>query len=379
MTKRIMIVGPYGGMNMGDDLILHQILTALAPFDLQLTVSCSDPVHIARLFGVKTCSLLEYRRWNTESLRMMDQLDGVIIGGGEQLSEPRVINPLWGHLARTAHLCRVARGRGVPVMLWAVGLDQLRSRLSQALLRQWVFREGVTSCLRDPASVERARAIMRGSYDGLHLVADPAYDLPRYSRGSLDPERARHLGLRPGDGARLLIVPAYDKFVDLGYLEAIAAFARAEAARGTQIYGWTTDLQKGYDDILLDHPLWKDIPGFTWLKRDYVRPEEMAPLIAEFDSVVSARMHPVIIAHTQNVPTYMLARSAKMVSMMDSLNILGAKLSEVSASDIERNLAKQREARVGTCDERSLSEARSRAQRCVDHFRAFMFDEREAD
>ena len=59
MMKRIMIVGPYGGMNMGDDLILHQILTALAPFDLQVTVSCSDPVHIARLFGVKPCSLLE--------------------------------------------------------------------------------------------------------------------------------------------------------------------------------------------------------------------------------------------------------------------------------------------------------------------------------
>ena len=374
MTKRVMVVGPYGGMNLGDDLILHQILRALADFDLQVTVSCSDPGHIRRLFGVETCPLLEYRSWSTESLRLLDQLDGVIIGGGEQLSEPRVINPLWGHLARTAHLCRAARRRGVPVMLWAVGLDRLRSRLSQALLRQWVFREGVTSCLRDPASVQRARAIMHESYDALHLVADPAYDLPRYSRGALDPERARYLGLRPGDRARLLIVPAYDKFVELGYLEAVAAFARAAAARGTQIYGWTTDLQKGYDDQLLDHPVWKDIPGFTWLKREYVRPEEMAPLIAEFDSVVSARMHPIIIAHTQNVPTYMLARSAKMVSMMDSLGILGAKLSEVSASHIQRSLDEQREACVGACDAKSLSEARSRAQCSVDHFRAAMID-----
>ncbi|MDP3802986.1 hypothetical protein [Brevundimonas sp.] len=105
----------------------------------------------------------------------------------------------------------------------------------------------------------------------------------------------------------------------------------------------------------------------------------MAPLIAEFGSVISARMHPIIIAHTQNVPTCMLARNAEMVSMMDSLGLLGARLSEVSAPHIERSLEEQREARISACDERSLSEARSRAQRCADHFRAVMIDEREAD
>lgn len=344
MTKKIMIVGPYGGKNLGDDLILQKILESLKPYDVSILVSCSDPVAIKDLFSVETCPLLEYRHYEIESLRRIAEMDIVIIGGGEQLSEPRVINPFWGHLARTAHICRVARKRRVKVILWAVGLDRLRSKLSQFLLRRWLFREGVISCLRDEASIERARSIMLPDYSDLFLVADPAYALQKVPLRNLPDAEREALSIQESDKKRVLIVPAYDKVVDFNYLEILASFGRAAHKRGYQIYGWTTDLQKGYDDVLLDLPIWESIPSFSWVSRRYIAPDCFAAFISEFDLIVSARMHPIIVAQTQGVHAYVLARSAKMEALMTRFTIEGSSLKNLTLPPLLKWLDSQRSA-----------------------------------
>lgn len=329
MIRRVLLVGPYGGKNLGDDLILHQVLVELRRLELEVVVSCSNPDFVAMQFGVETCPLLEYRSWTISSLEVMRTVDAVIIGGGEQLSEPRVINPVWGHLARTAHLCRVARKYGKPVMLWAVGLDKLRSRLSKWLLRQFVFRPGVVACLRDLDSIDRAKSIATETYDGLHIVADPAYALPALVGRQLAPEARLRLGVNDAE-KRLLLVPAYDKFVSLHYLDILTRFGKAAQALGYKIYGWTTDLQPGYDDVLIEHPAFSSIPGFSWISREYLPPDDFAAFIGEFDLLVSARMHPIIVAQTQSVPSFVLARSAKMTAMLKRFGLAGSDLEHLS-------------------------------------------------
>lgn len=366
MKKRIMIVGPYGGINLGDDLILYQILEEISEYDVEITVSCSSPEVVAEVFGVKTCSLLEYRRRETESLRRVREMDLVIIGGGEQLSEPRVITPIWGHLARTAHICRVARKHGVPVMLWAVGLDALRSRLSKTMVRHWVLRSGVTACLRDQDSFQRASDIMKRDYSALKLVADPAYSLRKVPPRSLPEETRNALGLAPGNEKRLLVVPAFDKHVSLDYVDELVKFCRVAESAGFRVYGWTTDLQRGYDDVLLDMPAWTSLSNFSWIERLYISPDKFASFISEFDLVVSARMHPIIVAQTQEILSFVLARSAKMKALMDRFTIAGQSIEKLEFETITEFLLDDSKARFPVSDE--LLRARQDASRCKDIF-----------
>lgn len=366
MKKKVMIVGPYGGKNLGDDLILHQILEEISEYDVEITVSCSSPEVVSEVFDVNTCSLLEYRRRKTESLHRIPEMDLVVIGGGEQLSEPRVINPIWGHLARSAHICRVASKYGVPVLLWAVGLDALRSSLSKTMLRHWVFRPGVTACLRDHDSYWRASEIMKSDYTALSLVSDPAYSLKKLPPRSLPDETRIELGLEPENEKRLLVVPAFDKFVSLDYVDEIVKFCSVAESSGFRVYGWTTDLQPGYDDVIIDLPAWKLLSNFSWTKRLYIRPENFSAFISEFDLVVSARMHPIIVAQTQEIPTFVVSRSAKMQALRDRFTIAGENIDKLTCQSMTKALLEVHKSQFLVSDE--LLRARQDTSKCKEIF-----------
>ena len=52
--------------------------------------------------------------------------------------------------------------------------------------------------------------------------------------------------------------------------------------------------------------------------------------MSEFNLVVSARMHPIIAAQTQDVVSFVVARSAKMKALMGRFKIAGENIDELT-------------------------------------------------
>ncbi len=318
---KIMLVGPYGGCNIGDNLILEMILGELSRFDIEVLVSCSDPHIVSELYGVATTSLLEYRSLSTESLKLLQHVDGVIIGGGEQLSEPRIANPIWGHLARTAHIARIARINRLPFMLWSVGLDAIRSPISRWLIKKWICIPEHIITLRDEASVKRMQAIVPSQKVDIFQTTDPAFCLPLQNKSISKIWLYNEIGLPCDDKRVLLLVPANDKLTNLNYIKEMICFGQMMSTRGYRVFGWITDLQESYDVVLADSELWQKIPGFNWLPRMLYKKEAFSMVARAADIVVSARMHPLIAAYTQKTPSISLSRSAKMEAYAAAYNI----------------------------------------------------------
>lgn len=328
---RVMLVGPYGGRNIGDNLILEMILGELKKFDIDVLVSCSDPHIVRELYSVDTTSLLEYRSLTTESLKLLKHVDGVIIGGGEQLSEPRIANPIWGHLARTAHIARVAKKNALPFMLWAVGLDVIRSPISCWLIRKWICAPGHIITLRDTASVMRMQKIAPVADIDFIETADPAFDLPRQDKITSRQWLYSELDIPLDEKKLLLLVPANDKRTSLSYIDELIDFGCRMALNGYRVIGWVTDLQAAYDIVLADQADWQRIACFHWLPRVLYKKEAFSMIVNAMDIVVSARMHPLIGAYTQLTPSISLSRSAKMDAFAATYNVRQLNINNITA------------------------------------------------
>lgn len=123
--KRVLLVGPYGGANLGDELILHQIASAVRAGGHEVVVTSIDPEWTRDWQGLKAFARFDARRLRLHPLRHVRDVDAVVIGGGEQLQESASRSPFWGLLAAVAAWTAAARVARKPVLLWGVGAEPL--------------------------------------------------------------------------------------------------------------------------------------------------------------------------------------------------------------------------------------------------------------
>lgn len=256
-------------------------------------------------------------------------------------------------------------------MLWSVGLDQLRAPVSRWLLRSWVCNPDVLICLRDGPSVERMQCYCGSAREGLQIFrsADPAFGLASQSRASARNWLYREAETEDRGKQTLLLVPANDKLADTSYVQALAEYGARQARAGWQVFGLVTDLQATYDGVVKRWDVWKGINGFAWLPATLYSADELARIAAGCDLMVSARMHPLIIALTQSTPSVVLARSAKMRAFAQMCGLHSMPTAAVTLDGLAQLCTRAIEEGYGAQHEQALDLRRAEAAVAAEVFR----------
>jgi len=311
----VLLDGPYGEANLGDNAIAYCMSRFLQMHGVDVTISCLDPAYIEASFGLKAVPMLDFRRFETSVLKEIREFDAVIIGGGQQLKEYRIPNPLVGMFARVCHMARAAEMQGIPFVAWSVGLDWPISAIAKVMARRYLGGRNATLILRDRVSFERVARLFYDKPCQVLQNKDAAFMLPALL------QEAELGGNRHGDSVspekRLLICPSVIE--NDGALARLIDLCVVAAQEGYEVRGWHSEIRANYDPRVREIAAWDSIPGFRWLPPDPIDTPSVAELIRSASIVVTTRMHPAIIAVSQCVPAYGIATNGKMRSVFEEL------------------------------------------------------------
>jgi polysaccharide pyruvyl transferase CsaB len=319
---RIGITGSYGGLNLGDEAILHSIIAQLRrDLPVEITVFSRDPEDTKRRHGVERAVPVR-KMSRAEALPEVERLDVLIVGGGGILfdAEARIY-------LREA---QIAKEKGVPVMLYAIGAGPLKHAGAQAVVREVLEQVDVVTVRERSAQHVLEEA---GVHREIIVTADPALllkpePLPRgVLRGEGLEGRRRLIGMsvrEPGVAApdidpkdyHALLANAADFMVDR--YDADIVFVPMERS--------VLDSQHSHAVIAL----MLRAQRATVLKSVYTS-GQLLSLMSRFHFVVGMRLHFLIFAAMRGVPFVALPYAGKVSGFLEELQIPAPPLELVNA------------------------------------------------
>ncbi|MBM0171286.1 polysaccharide pyruvyl transferase family protein [Altererythrobacter sp. C41] len=323
---RVLLDGPYGKANLGDNAIAYCMGRFLQRNGVDVTFSCIDPEYVERTIGGTAIPMLDLRRFEIAPLKAMSEFDAVIIGGGQQLKEYRVPNPLFGMFARVCHMAAAARRHNIPFVAWSVGMDWPLSPLARLMARHYLGHRNTTLILRDRQSFERITQLLEGKECQILQNKDAVFMIPSLLSKSAAAGSERWASR----GRRLLICPGV--MPEGAYpLTRLVEICIEASNCGYEVLGWHSEVRSNYDFKVREMAAWSSIPGFRWLPPDPIDTDEVAELIRSASVVITTRMHPAIIAVSQGVAAYGIAINGKMRSVFNELTMPYADSSGLTA------------------------------------------------
>jgi polysaccharide pyruvyl transferase CsaB len=326
---KIGITGSYGGLNLGDEAILQSIVAQLRKdLPVEITVFSRDPEDTKRRHGVERA--VPVRRMSREEIKPeVERLDLLIFGGGGILFDAEAKLYL-----REA---QIAREKGVPVMLYAVGAGPLNDPAAQAAVREvlehvevitvreraaqqvleaaGVHREIIVTA--DPALLMKAEPLPRGvlkreGLEGRRRLIGMSVREPGVAAPDLDPDMYHALLANAADymvdrfGADVVFVPMERSVLDTQHSHAvIAKMLRAQSA--------------------------------TVLKGEYTS-GQLLSLMGRFSFAVGMRLHFLIFAAMQNVPFVALPYAGKVSGFLEDVKVPTPPLNLVNAGRLIAHL-----------------------------------------
>lgn len=312
---RVGISGSYGGLNMGDEAILHAILAQLrGSVPVEVTVFTRDSDDTLRRHGVERA--VGVRDLTREEARAeVSRLDLLILGGGGLLFD--------GEAEVFLREVQLAHEEGVPVAVYAISAGPLGDQRLRGLVREALDRCAVVT-VRDRASKRLLEEI--GVDAEVELTADPALLLEAeplpddaLKTEGLDPTRrlVAFSVREPGPAApdldsdhyHGLLADAADFVTDR--LDAEVAFLPMERAN--------QDLQHSHAIVAR----MRMADRAHVLKRDYT-PGQLLTLMSHMSFAVGMRLHFLIFALLRGVPLVALPYSAKVRGFVEDDLLLEA-------------------------------------------------------
>jgi polysaccharide pyruvyl transferase CsaB len=319
---RIGITGSYGGLNLGDEAILHSIIGQLRrDLSAEITVFSRDPDDTKRRHGVERAVPVR-KMSRAEAVPEVERLDILIVGGGGILfdAEARIY-------LREA---QIAREKGVPIMLYAIGAGPLKHAGAQAVVRevldqvdvvtvrersaQQVLEEaGVTREIvvtADPALLLKPEPLPRGvlkseGLEGRRRIIGMSVREPGVAAPDIDPKEYHALLSNAADfmvdryDADVVFVPMEHSVLDSQHSHAvIAQMLRAQRA--------------------------------SVLKSVYTS-GQLLSLMSRFHFVVGMRLHFLIFAALRGVPFVALPYAGKVSGFLEELQIPAPPMQLVNA------------------------------------------------
>ena len=315
----LLVSGPYGGLNLGDDAIASVICSQLIRRNALVTLAAINAEQARRLNPhVFVTERLNLRSGRLASLHAVRDCDAVLIGGGEQFSEPRIPNPIWGHLAINTQLSCLASFFGKEYAVLGVGIDSQISKMGRLMMRS-ALRKAAFIGVRDSNS-QQYLADLPSFNKEVFLGADPVFLMDPFCRETARNDFENRFGI-PHSSRIVLMILSIDKFNSLDYLKTINKVVQKLVADGLWILYAVTDVQPSFDlELFRKRMLYQDKKVF-WLLPGEDGITGVRRAIAAADCVISSRMHPIIFAAVQKTPFVCLARSAKMHALMKMLDV----------------------------------------------------------
>lgn len=168
MEIKIAVAGYYGFGNVGDELLLSTIVSQLRDRyrNVQITVFSANPPQTQVAYGVRSVY-----RWDPISLvQEIWRSDFLVVGGGGLLQNQTSNLSLFYYLGLVLTAC-VLR---CPTVLYAVGVEQLKGTWARWLTRFALNSNRVKITVRDQASQDSLIELGIPSHR-IALTADPAF------------------------------------------------------------------------------------------------------------------------------------------------------------------------------------------------------------
>lgn len=319
----VVICGAYGKGNCGDNAILNAIVSQLRHIDpdLPIYVLTRSPRETRQCAGVSTVYTFRVGRVG----RLMRHAKLYISGGGTLMQDATSTRSLLYYLFSI----RQAAKNGCKVMLYGCGVGPISRPRNQARAARTLERYADIISVRDQYSLDTL-AQLGVVRPRIHLNADPAllFDPPTsgvvsrylFRSGLTSQNKYFMLALRPW----------------AGFEEKVETFARA-AEYAYETYGLTPLLyamEPGRDMAAIEAVAQRLRCPHLTLSAGISGTEALA-LIRRMRLVVSMRLHALIFAAGQNVPTVGIVYDPKVSAFLDYLGQeLYLPLSEVTVADL---------------------------------------------
>lgn len=317
------ITGSYGGLNLGDEAILHGILGELRrSLQVEVTVFSRNAEDTQSRHGVERA--IDVRRLSRDEIRPeIDRLDLLIFGGGGILYDAEAQIYL-----REVQLAQQA---GVPVLVYAVSAGPLEKEETRRLVAQTLDAANVIT-VRDRQSRQLLEDI--GVTQEVHVVADPA------------------LLIRPGEVPGDLLdkegVPAKRRLIGVSIREPGVAAPNLDEGHYQRLLADAADFMiERYDANLVFVPMERvdqqhshaviarmaNPQRVTVLKADYGAPEMLA-LVGQLEFAVGMRLHFLIFSAIQGVPFVPLPYAGKVEGFLEAFDITMPGVQDVRAGQL---------------------------------------------
>ncbi len=299
----VVICGAYGMGNGGDNTILNSIIGQLRDIDPDMPIwtisrNPGETRLVARVNSVYSFNLLKVR-----SLLRHSKL--YISGGGTLMQDATSTRSLLYYL----HGIRQAAKRGNRVMLYGCGVGPIHKKRNCRRAARVLQRYTDIIAVRDRYSMEFLGKLGVTSPE-ICLTADPAL----LAQGTeARPGYLQGCGIQPEERYMMLAVRPWPGFADK--IDALAAAAE---------YAWT---EWGLKPVLYAMEPRRDTPAVKAVAQKLRCPHlvlkagpnggEIISLIGRMELVVSMRLHALVFAAGQNVPTVGVVYDPKVSGFLD--------------------------------------------------------------
>ena len=301
----VLICGAYGMSNAGDEAILEAVVGQLRSIDrdMPITVLSRTPDVTGTKHGVNSLHMFDLFGF----LRVMRSCRLYINGGGSLIQDVTSSRSLWYYLYTIA----AAKRRGCRVLMYGCGIGPVHRGFNRALAG-WVINRYVDAItLREENSLAEL-AEFKVTKPETVVASDPALTLTGAPDEVVD-GKMRSLGLDPEGKYICFCLREWQ-----GFAERAGCFAGA-ADYAYEKYGLTP--------LFLSVNLRSDgtasMAAAKLMSAPHFVLEELMPtaltvgIIARMQAVVSIRLHGLIFAASQAVPTAGVSYDPKVSSFLD--------------------------------------------------------------
>ncbi|MER6757898.1 polysaccharide pyruvyl transferase family protein [Micromonospora echinofusca] len=305
---RVGIVGWFGSDNLGDEILLHSLITCVREVkeNASFVVFCPNPDRVAELHGVQTehMPVLRARGASERQVavqRAIKSCQLLLLGPGTVFQE-RSPNLSWpGTLPMFARIIAMAKLAGTPVATVGVGVREGGTPFGRQVLR--IIG---ASCVAVGVRDERTASHF-GS--GAEVIGDMAYTLPLPELDRADSGRRFALSMRP-------LAPDLEGSL-LAATSGCAGRLRQEGWSGTFLPMAFGRGAHGEDDRVIYERAFRDLLDLDSTPLDGSRPlvgalRDWLQSLATNQLVLGTRLHAALLAVAIGVPTVAIAYERKV-------------------------------------------------------------------
>lgn len=335
--KKILILGGYGGINIGDELILSSILNDFRKeFQAEnITVLSLDAEYTRKHHNVKSFYV---GRWISGALITLRQLllnDIVIIGGGGLIYDYGTSpNTIINYLIRAL----IAKILNKKIIFYAIGAGPIKLRLSRILI-QSIMNYASLITTRDEESnlLLRSLGVIKPN---IYTTADPVFALEVKAKKLLHFDEMQKK--TSGDGPRIAIcLLPFFKTTHQNHVNDLK-FQRIFANIGiylirkynAQIVFLPFEHQEDLEESTAVSKLMGDEKNVIVIKDKYSH-SDVQEIVSRMDIIIGMRLHSLILAALQNIPSVAIVCNPKIQSFLKLTDQEEAGISLTELQEVE--------------------------------------------